>query len=82
MLTHIREMASEVHSVSSPGIARTQGYLKTQLEGMGYDYTVDNYQLSMEDVQDLLRLLFSYYGYTDQPTAEEIRERATSESRT
>ena len=76
MLTHIREMASEVHSVSSPGIARTQGYLKTQLEGMGYDYTVDNYQLSMEDVQDLLRLLFSYYGYTDQPTAEEIRERA------
>ena len=78
MLTHIREMASEVHSVSSPGIARTQGYLKTQLEGMGYDYTVDNYQLSMEDVQDLLRLLLLLRLYDQPQPKKSVNELARS----
>lgn len=54
MLTHIREMAAEVHSVGSPGIHRTQKYLKNQLEEMGYAYTVDSYNLSIEEVQELL----------------------------
>ncbi len=76
MLTHIREMAGEVHSVGSPGLARTQAYLKNQIEGMGYAYKVDKYQLSVEDVQELLQLFFSYHGYTGLPTAEEIRGRS------
>lgn len=76
MLTHIRKMAGEVHSVGSPGLARTQGYLKAQLEGMGYDYTVDNYKLSIEEVQDLLKIWFSYYDDNSLPSADEIRERA------
>lgn len=74
MLTHIRKMAGEVHSVGSPGLARTQGYLKAQLEGMGYDYTVDNYKLSIEEVQDLLKIWFSYYDDNSLPSADEIRE--------
>lgn len=76
MLTHIRKMAGEVHSVGSPGLARTQGYLKAQLEGMGYAYTEDSYRLSMEEVQDLLKIWFDYHGDDSLPSADEIRERA------
>jgi hypothetical protein len=76
MLTHIREMAGEVHSVGSPGLARTHAYLKSQLEAMGYVYTVDSYQLTMEEVQALLIMRSQYHGYTDQSTLEEIRDRA------
>lgn len=76
MLTHIREMAAEVHSVGSPGLKRTQEYLKKQLESMGYAYTEDRYQLSMEEVRDLWRLWQGYYGDPYLPTDEEIRDRA------
>ena len=76
MLTHIREMAAEVHSVGSPGIHRTQKYLKNQLEEMGYDYTVDSYNLSIEEVQELLMVWRSYYGEPYLSSEEEIRELA------
>jgi hypothetical protein len=74
MLTHIRRMAAEVHSVGSPGLKRTQEYLKNQLKGMGYAYTEDSYQLSMEGVRDLWRLWRGYYGDPYLPTDEEIRD--------
>lgn len=76
MLTHIRKMASEVRSVGSPGLARSQAYLKARLDEMGFDYTIDNYMLSVEEAQELIGLWFGYYGDTDLPSAEEIRERA------
>ena len=76
MLTHIREMAGEAHSVGSPGLERTQGYLKDQLESMGYSYTEDHYRLSIEEVQLLLQLRAHYHGDTDLSTPEIIRGRA------
>lgn len=76
LLTHIRELAGEVHSVNSPGLARTQQYLKDQITGMGYDYTVESYDMTMEDVQDLLRWWFAYTDSEMNITTEEIRDRA------
>lgn len=76
MLTHIREMAGEVHSVGSPGLERAQGYLKNQLENMGYACKEDAYQLSVEEVQQLLQLRAHYHGDTDLSAPEDIRERA------
>lgn len=72
MLTHIREMAGEVHSVGSPGLARTQKYLMDQIEGMGYDYRLESYDLTMEEVQDLLKILWDDADIS----SEEIRQRA------
>jgi len=76
MLTHIREMASEVHSVGSPGIHHTQKYLMDQVKEMGYAYTVDSYNLSMEEVQELLEMWRGYYGEPYRSTEKEIRENA------
>jgi hypothetical protein len=50
MLSHIKAMASQVHSVDSDGIRVTQAYLTGQLAGMGYSYQKDEYQLSMNEV--------------------------------
>lgn len=76
MLSHIREMAAQVHSVGSPGLAQTQGYLMRQIEAMDFPYTVDSYELSIEEVQDLLQLRAGYHGHEDLSTPEEIRRRA------
>ncbi|MGI6724759.1 MAG: hypothetical protein ACOX62_00900 [Christensenellales bacterium] len=51
MLTHIREMAGEVHSVGSPGLERAQGYLKNQLENMGYEN-----QKLLDDIQEYFEI--------------------------
>lgn len=76
MLSHIRGMAGEVHSVGSPGLARTQAYLKRQIEGMGYTYTEEAYALSFEEVQALTRVRAAFRGTVDNATIEEIRQRA------
>lgn len=76
MLSHIKNMASEVHSVGSPGLARTQEYLMHQLTAMAYDYTVEDYLLPFTEVLDLLQQRAAYRNTTEDSTIEDIIERA------
>lgn len=55
MLSHIKAMASQVHSVDSDGIRIAQTYLKDQLTKMGYGYREESYALSMEEIMQLER---------------------------
>lgn len=71
MLSHIRHMAGQVHSVGSPGIDITQNYLKQQISAMGYAYQEERYELSIDQVKALLQS-----RWDDPSTEEEIRSRA------
>lgn len=76
MLTHLKAMASEVHSVCSPGLEITRSYLMEQLTAMGYDYEVEEYPLTIEDVLALNEERAAYRGKPSRDTLESIKDYA------
>ncbi len=74
MLSHIRGMASAVHSVDSDGIRVTHAYLEDQLTQMGYAYEAERYALGMEEVLALERARAAFRGKAFEATEESIRE--------
>lgn len=74
MLSHLKAMASQVHSVDSEGIHITHAYLINQLEQLGHTPVVEDYALPIADVQALLNELAVYHGQTwhiDEPSIRE-----------
>lgn len=74
MLSYIREMASQVHSVDSEGIRVTQQYLASQLEEMGYTYKTDVYALGMDEVLALQKERADYRKAVFDETEEGNRD--------
>lgn len=73
MLSHVKEMASQVHSVDTDGIRHTQGYLVDQLTQMGYAVQEERYELSMEEILALERERVDYRGKEFRSTEDSIR---------
>ena len=76
MLSHIKAMASQVHSVDSDGIRIAQTYLKDQLTKMGYGYREESYALSMEEIMQLERERTDYRKRPFTSTPQSIRSYA------
>ncbi|HSK67876.1 MAG TPA: M20/M25/M40 family metallo-hydrolase [Candidatus Limnocylindria bacterium] len=76
MLTHMRRMASEVHSVDTPGIRGAHEYLTAQMTEMGYTPVSEAYSLPMEEVLALLRERTDYRGVLFNETEEGVRDYA------
>jgi len=76
MLSHLKAMASQVHSVDSDGIRVTQTYLKDTLTQMGYSYREESYALTMEEVLQLQRESNEYRKMPFNGTAESVRAEA------
>jgi len=74
MLKHIRQMASQVHSVDSDGIKVTHEYLLNQLEEMGLFAHQDDYELSMEEVLALQKERAEYRQVVFDETEESNRD--------
>ncbi len=76
MLTHMRKMASQVHSVDSDGIRATHDYLSNQITAMGYAPVTETYSLTMEETLALLKELADYRGEAFGSTEERVRDYA------
>ena len=76
MFSHIKAMASQVHSVDSDGIRVAQTYLKDQLTKMGYGYREESYALSMEEIMQLERERTDFRKRPFTATPESIRSYA------
>ena len=74
MLSHIKAMASQVHSVDSDGIRVTQAYLAEQITEMGFSIQKDEYRLSMEEVLALQKERADYRNAIFDETAESNRD--------
>ncbi len=73
MLSHVKDMASQVHHVDSPGITITHNYLKDQLARMGYAIQEDVYALSIADIQALEADRSAWHGVTWRTDEAAIR---------
>ena len=62
LISHIKQMASQVHSVDSEGIRVTQAYLEQQLTEMGYAVQKESYQLTMDEVLALQKERADFRG--------------------
>lgn len=80
MLTHLKAMASQVHSVCSPGLEVTRNYLMEQLTRMGYTYQVEEYPLAIEEVLALNAERSAFRGKKSRDTAESVRDYAGLEA--
>lgn len=76
MLSHIKAMSAEVHSVDSPGQIKAQAYLMEQLAQMGLSYEVESYELTIPEVLELETERSEYRGKIMKDTEESIREYA------
>lgn len=76
MLSHLKVMASDVHSVCSPGLEVTRTYLTAQLDAMGLPYVVEDYPITIEDVIALNAERAEFRGKKSRDTAESIRDYA------
>ena len=76
MLSHLKAMASQVHSVDSDGIRVTHAYLKEQLSKMGYAYREESYALTMEEIMQLERERTDYRKRPFTATPDSIRSYA------
>ena len=76
MLSHIKAMASQVHSVDSDGLRVAQTYLKDQLTKMGYGYREERYALSMEEIMQLEIERTDYRKRPFTATPQSIRSNA------
>ncbi|MGI6671663.1 MAG: M20/M25/M40 family metallo-hydrolase [Christensenellales bacterium] len=61
MLSHLKAMASQVHSVGSEGLRITQAYLIDQLEQLGHTPVVEEYVLSAAEIQALEAERIAYH---------------------
>jgi hypothetical protein len=74
MLSHLKAMASQVHSVDSDGIRVTQVYLKQQLTKMGYAHREESYALPIDEILQLERDRTAFRGKAFTSTEESIRD--------
>lgn len=74
MLSHLKAMASQVHSVDSDGIRVTQAYLKEQLTKMGYAYREESYALPIDEILQMERDRTAFRGKEFTSTEESIRD--------
>ncbi|MHC1786022.1 MAG: M20/M25/M40 family metallo-hydrolase [Christensenellales bacterium] len=73
MLSHLKAMASQVHSVDSDGLRVTQTYLKDQLARLGYSFEEESYALGMAEILQLERERTDYRKRPFTATEEGIR---------
>ena len=76
MLSHLKAMASQVHSVDSDGIRVIHAYLKDTLTQLGYAYKEESYALPMEEIMQLERDRTSFRKRAFTATPESIRSYA------
>ena len=74
MLSHIKAMASQVHSVDSDGIRVTHAYLEDQLTLMGYTFQKDEYRLTMDEVLALQKERAEYQKAEFSDTEADVRD--------
>ena len=74
MLSHIKAMASQVHSVDSDGIRVTHAYLEDQLTRMGFPFQKDEYQLTMDEVLALQKERADYRKAEFADTEADVRD--------
>lgn len=74
MLSHIKAMASQVHSVDSDGIRITRSYLLEVLAGMGYAPQKDEYFLSLDEVLALQKERADYRKVEFEGSEESVRD--------
>lgn len=76
LISHVKAMASQVHSVDSPGLQITQDYLKAQLSQMGYSYAEESYALSLDEVIAIRKEGAAYRHREFKDTEQGIRDYA------
>ncbi len=76
MLSHLKAMASQVHSVDSDGIRVTHAYLKDALAQLGYAFEEESYALGMDEIMQLERDRTSFRNRPFTATPESIRSYA------
>lgn len=74
MLSDLKIMSSQVHSVDTPGLRITQGHIMSRAKELGYEAVSETHALSMDKIFSLLKNWTDYRNRPFDFTEEFVRE--------